>query len=92
MQLLVVFPGGFGTLDELFDALTLRQTNRMQDIPIIIFGREFWQRVIDFQYLADEGTIDDEDLDLFRYAETAEQAWEMIQQFHNHHHGRDAAE
>ncbi len=81
---LVVFPGGFGTLDELFDALTLRQTNRMQDIPIIIFGREFWQRVIDFQYLADEGTIDDEDLDLFRYAETAEQAWEMIQQFHNH--------
>ncbi len=79
---LVVFPGGFGTLDELFDALTLRQTNRMQDIPIIIFGREFWQRVIDFQFLADEGTIDDEDLDLFRYAETAEQAWEMIQQFH----------
>ncbi len=81
---LVVFPGGFGTLDELFDALTLRQTRRMQDIPIIMFGREFWQNVINLQYLADEGTIDDEDLDLFRYAETAEEAWEMIRQFHHH--------
>jgi len=81
---LVVFPGGFGTLDELFNTLTLRQTHRMQDIPIIIFGREYWERVIDFQYLADEGTIDDEDLDLFRYAETVEEAWEMIRQFHHH--------
>ncbi len=81
---LVVFPGGFGTLDELFDALTLRQTRRMQDIPIIIFGREFWENVIDFQYLADHGTVDDEDLDLFRYAETAEEAWDIISQFHHH--------
>ncbi len=81
---LVVFPGGFGTLDELFDALTLRQTHRMQNIPIIMFGRDFWQKVINFQFLADEGTIDDEDLDLFRFAETAEQAWKMIQQFHQH--------
>ncbi len=81
---LVVFPGGFGTLDELFDALTLRQTGRMQDIPIIIFGREYWEQVIDFRHLADEGTIDDEHLDLFRYAETAEQAWEMIVRFHKH--------
>ncbi|MBN2474490.1 MAG: TIGR00730 family Rossman fold protein [Pirellulales bacterium] len=81
---LVVFPGGFGTLDELFDALTLRQTGRMQDIPIIIFGREYWRNVVDFQYLADEGTIDDEDLDLFRYADTADEAWEMIRQFHHH--------
>ena len=81
---LVVFPGGFGTLDELFDALTLRQTNLMQDIPIIIFGREYWRQVIDFQYLADEGTIDDQDLDLFRFAETAQEAWEIIRQFHHH--------
>ncbi len=79
---MVVFPGGYGTLDELFDAMTLRQTGRMQDIPIIIFGRDYWEKVIDFQYLADEGTIDDEDLDLFRYADTAEEAWEMIQAFH----------
>ena len=80
---LVVFPGGFGTLDELFDALTLRQTNRMQNIPIIVFGRKYWERVIDFGYLADEGTIDDADLDLFRYAETPEEAWEMIRKFHH---------
>jgi len=79
---LAVFPGGFGTLDELFDALTLRQTRRMQEIPIIIFGREYWDRVIDFQFLADEGTIADEDLDLFRFAETPREAWEMIRRFH----------
>jgi hypothetical protein len=79
---LVVFPGGFGTLDELFDALTLRQTGRMQEIPIIIFGREYWDKVIDFPFLADEGTIGDEDLDLYRYAETAQEAWEMILRFH----------
>ncbi|MHC4178885.1 MAG: LOG family protein [Planctomycetota bacterium] len=80
---LVVFPGGFGTLDELFDALTLRQTRRMQEIPIIIFGREYWQQVINFQHLADEGTIDDEDLELIRYAETPQEAWEIIRQFHD---------
>lgn len=79
---LVVFPGGYGTLDELFDALALRQTGRMQDIPIIMFGQEYWKHVVDFQFLADEGTIDDHDLDLFRYAETPAQAWEMIQRFH----------
>jgi uncharacterized protein (TIGR00730 family) len=79
---LVVFPGGYGTIDELFEVLTLRQTKRMQHIPIILFGQEFWQRAIDFQFLADEGTIDDEDLDLFHYAETAEEAWGIIRQFH----------
>jgi uncharacterized protein (TIGR00730 family) len=79
---LVVFPGGFGTMDELFEVLTLRQSNRTQKIPIILFGREYWEQAIHFRFLADEGTIDDENLDLFRYAETAEEAWEMIQQFH----------
>lgn len=79
---LVVFPGGYGTLDELFEVLTLRQTGRMQQIPVILFGREFWERLIDFQFLADEGTINDEDLDLFRYADTAAEGWEMIRQFH----------
>jgi uncharacterized protein (TIGR00730 family) len=77
---LVAFPGGFGTLDELFDALTLRQTGRMQAIPIILFGREYWERVIDFQFLADEGVVADEDLDLFRFAETAAEAWTLIEQ------------
>jgi hypothetical protein len=81
---LVVFPGGFGTLDELFDALTLRQTHRMQAIPIIMFGREYWGRVVDFQFLADEGVIHDEHLELIDYAETPEQAWEIIARFHQH--------
>lgn len=80
---LVVFPGGYGTFDELFEVLTLRQTKRMQKIPVILFGREFWQHAVDFAFLADEGTIDDEDLDLFRYADSAEEAWEMIRQFHH---------
>lgn len=79
---LVVFPGGFGTLDELFDALTLRQTQRMQAIPIILFGREYWERVIDVQFLADEGVIADEHLDLIDYAETPQEAWNLIYEFH----------
>jgi uncharacterized protein (TIGR00730 family) len=78
----VVFPGGYGTMDELFEALTLRQTGRMQDLPIVMFNREYWESVIDFQFLADEGTIDDEDLDLFRFADTPEEAWQMIHDFH----------
>lgn len=80
---LVTFPGGFGTLDELFDALTLRQTHRMQAIPIILFGKEYWDNVIDFQFLADEGVIADEHLDLFDYAETPQEAWDKIRKFHN---------
>ncbi len=81
---LVVFPGGFGTMDELFDALTLRQTQRMQEIPIILYGREYWSRVIDFQFLADEGVIADEHLDLIDFAESPEEAWEIIARFHEH--------
>jgi len=81
---LVVFPGGFGTIDELFDALTLRQTHRMQEIPIILFGREYWEKVINFQFLADEGMIDEEDLKLFCFAETPQEAWQIIQSFSNH--------
>lgn len=79
---LVVFPGGFGTLDELTDALTLRQTHRMQEIPIILYGRAFWDQVIDFQFLADEGVVADEHLDLITYAETPEEAWRQITEFH----------
>jgi uncharacterized protein (TIGR00730 family) len=80
---LVVFPGGFGTLDELFDTLTLRQTGRMQEIPIILFGREYWTGVISFQKMADEGVIADEHLDLVHFAETPAEAWEIISQFHH---------
>ena len=79
---LVVFPGGFGTLDELFEVLTLRQTNRMQHIPVILVGREYWERVVDFALLADEGVIVDEDLKLFQFADTAEAAWKIIRDFH----------
>jgi len=80
---LVVFPGGFGTLDELFDALTLRQTGRMQTIPIILFGTQYWRKVIDFRFLADQGVIADADLDLLSFADTAEEAWEIIRHFYD---------
>lgn len=80
---LVVFPGGFGTLDELFNTLALRQTGCMQEIPIVLFGRDYWQRVIDFQFLADEGVIADKHLDLLDFAETPAEAWDIIVNFHN---------
>src|SRR5262245_6351198 len=79
---LVVFPGGFGTLDELFDTLCLRQTKRMQAIPIILYGREYWDSVLDFHKMADEGVIDDADLELYSYAESPEEAWRIIAEFH----------
>ena len=79
---LVVFPGGFGTLDELFEVLTLRQVNRMQPIPVILYGREFWDGVLNLQFLADEGTIRDEHLSLVSYAETPHEAWEIIRKFY----------
>ncbi len=78
----VLFPGGFGTLDEMFETLTLRQTHRMQPVPIILFGRDYWSKVINFQFLADSGVISDEHLKLFSYAETAEEAWQQILDFH----------
>jgi uncharacterized protein (TIGR00730 family) len=75
---LVVFPGGFGTLDELFEVLTLVQTHKVEQIPVLLFGKEFWRRVVNFEALVEEGTIAEKDLNLFRYVETAEQAWEII--------------
>ena len=74
----VFFPGGFGTLDELFELLTLRQTGMKTKIPIILFGREYWDKIINFEYLADHGLIADEDLNLFKYADSASEAWEII--------------
>ena len=75
---LVVFPGGFGTMDELFETLTLVQTRKIEPIPILLFGKEFWQRMIDFDALVEEGTISSEDLAIFRYVETAEEAWKFL--------------
>jgi uncharacterized protein (TIGR00730 family) len=79
---LVIFPGGFGTLDEFFDALTLRQTRRMQEIPILMYGREYWDQVLNLRFLADEGVIADSDLELIRYVESPAEAWNAIQTFH----------
>lgn len=73
-----VFPGGFGTFDELFELLTLVQTTKMAPIPILLFGRAFWEKVVNFQALADEGVISPEDLGLFRFVETADEAWAIV--------------
>lgn len=78
---LVAFPGGYGTLDELFEALTLVQTDKTKRIPIILFGKDYWTQLINFDLLVSEGTIDPGDLDFFRFADTAEQAWNMIQDY-----------
>jgi len=75
------FPGGFGTLDELFEALTLIQTNRMTRVPFLMFGREFWESIINWQALADAGTISADDLDLFRFVETADEAITYIEEW-----------
>lgn len=77
-----VFPGGFGTFDEFFELLTLIQTGKMKPMPILLFGKDFWNRVIDWEAFADEGTISRADLDLFRWCETAEEAWGHIAAFY----------
>jgi uncharacterized protein (TIGR00730 family) len=75
---LVCFPGGFGTLDELFETMTLVQTGKSRKRPILLFGRDFWTRLIDFQHLVDTGMIGAGDLGLFHFVETAEEAWEVL--------------
>lgn len=75
---LVLFPGGFGTLDELFDALTLIQTGKIKPMPVLLFGRSYWRRIIDFEAMADEGVISEADVDLIQFVETAEEAWQRI--------------
>lgn len=75
---LVVFPGGFGTLDELFETLTLIQTQKIKPVPVLMFGREYWQRIVDFDELQEEGVIGETDLSLFHYVDTAQEGWEII--------------
>jgi uncharacterized protein (TIGR00730 family) len=75
---MVAFPGGFGTLDELFETLTLMQTRKIKPMPIILVGESFWRRTVDIDFLVEEGVIDPEDKDLFWYAETAEEVWNGI--------------
>jgi uncharacterized protein (TIGR00730 family) len=77
---LVCFPGGFGTLDELFETMTLIQTGKCRRRPILLFGQDFWTRLIDFDLLIDTGMINAGDVELFRFVETAEQAWQVLAQ------------
>ncbi|MBB5707588.1 LOG family protein [Sphingopyxis panaciterrulae] len=77
-----VFPGGFGTFDETFELLTLIQTGKIKPIPVLMFGKEFWNRVVNFDALVEEGVVSARDLDLFTFVETAEEAWSIIQHFY----------
>lgn len=78
-----VFPGGFGTLDEFFEALTLIQTKRMDKVPLLLFGAEFWNKVINFDALAEAGTIAPDDTALFHFVDTAEEGWDIVRQFYD---------
>ena len=76
---LVAFPGGYGTFDELFEVLTLVQTQKLKQMPVTLVGKDYWQRAVNFDFLADEGVIAQEDRELFWFAETAEEIWNGIQ-------------
>ena len=77
-----VFPGGFGTLDEMFELLTLMQTGKTKRMPVLLYGKEFWSRIVNFQALVEEGVISPADLDLLTFVETAQEGWDAIQQFY----------
>ncbi|MGP2490874.1 LOG family protein [Mesorhizobium sp. PUT5] len=77
-----VFPGGFGTMDEFFETLTLIQTGRMERVPVILFGKSFWERAMDLDFLAEQGTISPGDQDIIDYVDTAEEAWGIIRRFY----------
>ena len=79
---LAAFPGGFGTFDELFELLTLIQTGKIKPIPVLLFGKEFWTRVVNFEALVEEGVIGPNDLKLFTFVETADEAWDVVQAFY----------
>jgi len=77
-----VFPGGFGTMDEFFETLTLIQTGRMERVPVILFGKEFWERAVDLEYLAEQGTISPGDQNIISAVDTADEAWSIIKGFY----------
>ena len=79
---LVIFPGGFGTLDELFEILTLVQTGKSQRVPIVLFGTDYWKALINFDFLVAEGVIAAEDLGLFSLVDDAAKAWEIIEAYY----------
>ena len=86
---LVAFPGGFGTLDELFETLTLIQTQKVKRIPVLLFGRSYWERLINFDVLVEEGMISEKDLEIFHYVESAEEAYSIIANFCRREHTDD---
>ena len=77
-----VFPGGFGTFDEMFELLTLIQTGKVRPLPLLLFGRDYWNTVVNFQALADEGVIDPHDLELIHWCEDAQEAWDFVERFY----------
>lgn len=80
---LVAFPGGFGTLDELFEVITLVQTGKAKPVPIVLFGTDYWKRLFNFDVLVEEGAISAEDLKLFQYTDDPIETWEIIRRFYN---------
>jgi uncharacterized protein (TIGR00730 family) len=80
---LICFPGGYGTLDELFETLTLMQTKKIKLMPLLLFGKEYWSRLINFDVLVEEGMISKKDISLFQFVETAEEAWKCITDFYH---------
>ncbi len=80
-----VFPGGYGTFDEMFELLTLVQTGKVRPLPILLFGRDYWNRVVNFQAMVDEGVIAPHDLDLIHWSEEADEAWEFVTNFYAEH-------
>jgi len=84
---MVAFPGGFGTMDELFETLTLIQTRRMEPIPVILFGKDYWSRIVNWDLFVEEGTISPADLELITYAETAQECWRAIKDFYKDRSG-----
>ena len=79
---LAAFPGGFGTMDELFEVLTLIQTHKIEPMPVLLYGREFWERLIDWEFFAERGLICKDDLNIFTYCETAQEGWDTIKKFY----------
>ena len=90
---IALFPGGFGTHDEAFEALTLIQTGKARRIPFLLFDEAYWRRIVNFEAMVEEGVISAEDLDLFQYVETADEAWSIIADHHGlaPHKGNGAA-
>jgi hypothetical protein len=79
---MVAFPGGFGTLDELFEVITLVQTKKSAPVPIILFGKDYWSRLINLDVMVEEGAVSPEDLDLFKFTDDPQEAWDTIQAFY----------